>query len=487
MRFVVLVAFSMKSSSSFVCESCGYETPQWYGKCPECGEWNTLKEFQISNFKSQISKNKTQEHLKPQKLSDVKFEEKVRLSTGFSEADSVLGGGIVKGSVVLLAGDPGVGKSTLLLQIALNLASQKVPKIGRISADKNTKNVHPKTSSASSTSTTFSTSVLYVSGEESEQQIKYRAERLGGQKDPNLLLLSSTDIDSIASLAERENPSLLIIDSIQTMTSENLQGLAGSVGQVRYSTFQLIKVAKGMGIPVVMIGHVTKEGMVAGPMVLSHMVDTVLFLEGEKSTQTRILRSFKNRFGPVDEVGIFVMEEKGLVEVTDPSNFFLTKADSGQVLTGSVLTSTVEGTKPLIVEIQALSISSKLPMPRRIASGVDPKRLELLLSVLQKHVGIPTYSLDIYVNVAGGFKVSDPATDLAVCLAIVSSYRSIPTGKTVAIGEVGLLGELRGVTLLDKRIREAKKLGMSKIITSVNFKTLRDAVVSLGQGTGENT
>lgn len=450
----------MKTRVSFVCEACGYESPQWYGKCPECGEWNTLKEFKVQNSELRIENTSSLEPARIKRLSEIKYQDKNRISTGFSEVDTVLGGGIVGGSVVLLAGDPGVGKSTLLLQIALNIADK------------------PKSK------TLNNNNVLYISGEESEEQVKIRAQRIQKQKDPNLFLISETNVDKIISIIEKEKPSLVIVDSIQTLSSENLQGLSGSVGQIRYATFQFIKAAKGLGIPVVMIGHVTKEGMVAGPMVLSHMVDCVLFLEGEKSAQTRVLRSFKNRFGPVDEVGIFVMDEKGLREVSDP-NFFLNR-DQAKNLVGSVLVVTIEGTRPIIVEIQALAVSTKLPIPRRVASGIDSKRLELLLSVLQKHAGIPTYALDVYVNVAGGFKISDPAADLGICLAIMSSFRNVPIGSTVAIAEVGLLGELRNVPMLEKRMKEVKKLGFRKIITMSNFATIKDVVGSFGTKTGGN-
>src|SRR3989344_2115012 len=283
----------MKSKISFVCQECGYDSPQWLGKCPECGQWNSLREIQISNFKSQISNSAgIGQKIEPKRLSEIKYEKKQRFLTGFSELDNVLGGGVVKGSVTLLAGDPGVGKSTLLLQIAMNMSSGKE-------------------------------SILYVSGEESEEQIKLRADRInppaGGRKsDSNLLILSATNTDSLCDTIQNSQPNLVIIDSIQTMESENVSGLSGSVGQVRYAAFQFIKLAKSNGIPVILVGHVTKEGMVAGPMVLSHMVDTVLFLEGEKFTKTRILRGLKNRFGPVDEVGIFAMVDEGLKELINP-------------------------------------------------------------------------------------------------------------------------------------------------------------------------
>jgi DNA repair protein RadA/Sms len=295
-------------------------------------------------------------------------------------------------------------------------------------------------------------------------------------KNHQLFLISNTDPDSIVSLIESTKPAFVIIDSIQTMASENLEGLSGSVGQIRYSTTQFIRAAKTLNIPVILVGHVTKEGMVAGPMTLSHMVDTVLFLEGEKNTGTRILRSLKNRFGPVDEVGIFSMQGEGMIEVKNPENLFINENKSA----GSVLTITLEGTRAFLVEIQALVVYSKLPMPRRVASGIDYKRLELLLAVLQKHGRMPLDQMDVFVNVAGGFKLSDPAADLAIVLAIFSSFKNIFLSKTVAAAEVGLLGELRMPILLDKRIKEAKKLGFTKILTPKTYKTIKEVVFKMG-------
>lgn len=420
-----------KTEISFVCQECGYESPAFLGKCPECGEWNTLREFRTgpsSVAKQAVSFATTQSV--PHKLSEVVSERKERVSTEFNEFDTVLGGGIVHGSVILLAGDPGIGKSTLLLQTGLNISS------------KNNK-------------------VLYISGEESEQQIKLRASRLTKDLKNELLLISLTNTDEVVNLIAESKPSLVIIDSIQTMESENLEGLSGSIGQVRFAASEFIKLAKTLNIPMILVGHVTKEGMVAGPMILSHMVDTVLFLEGDKNTGIRILKSLKNRFGPVDEVGIFAMEEGGMKEIKNPEELFLSNTKAP----GSVLVATIEGTRAFLVEIQALAVYSKLPMPRRVANGVDYKRLELLLAVLQKHAKLPVEQMDIYVNVAGGLKLSDPACDLGICLAIFSSIKNIILTRTVGIAEVGLLGELRTPGFLDKRIKQAKKLGFSKIIT----------------------
>lgn len=454
-----------KSTTSFVCQECGYDSPQWLGKCPECGMWNSLREIRIP--KSEIRSNGVsieKINVEPKRLDQIKFQKKQRLLTGFSELDTVLGGGIVKGSAILLAGDPGIGKSTLLLQLALHLA--------RGPADEKSKIKNQKSK--------INEIVLYISGEESEEQIKLRADRINPKSKSSLLLLSATDTDLICEIIQKTNPALVIVDSIQTMESENVAGLSGSVGQVRYSASQFIKLAKTLGIPVIMVGHVTKEGMVAGPMVLSHMVDTVLFLEGEKFTATRILRSLKNRFGPVDEIGLFAMEEQGIKELNSPEQLFLSKVNK-EAISGSVLAVTMEGTRAFLIEIQALVVLSKLPIPRRVASGIDYKRLELLLAVLQKHCGIPLSGMDVFVNVAGGIKLSDPGTDLSICLAIISSFQNIKLSSKVAIGEIGLLGEIRSVSSTEKRIRQARKLGFREIISIDKFKTLKEAVNNLNK------
>ncbi|MBI2613446.1 MAG: DNA repair protein RadA [Candidatus Levybacteria bacterium] len=475
----------MKSKVSFVCQECGYDSPQWLGKCPECGMWNSLKE--ISHFvetsrDKQNSIGNINKNITPKRLSEIKFERKQRLLTGFSELDTVLGGGIVKGSAVLLAGDPGIGKSTLLLQLALNLASTSSQKTQNTQHIRKSDNQKLRQSGLLSFPSV--PNVLYISGEESEEQVKLRADRInpsarsGSKTHSNLLLLSNTNTDLVCGIIVKVKPMLVIIDSIQTMESENVSGLSGSVGQVRYSAFQFIKIAKTFGIPIIMVGHVTKEGMVAGPMVLSHMVDTVLFLEGEKFTATRILRSLKNRFGPVDEVGIFAMEGVGVKELNSPEQLFLSKHND-KTISGSILSVTMEGTRAFLIEIQALVLSSKIPIPRRVASGIDYKRLELLLAVLQKHCNIPLSGMDVFVNVIGGIKLSDPATDLAICLAIISSFKNINLSQKVGIGEVGLLGELRKASSLEKRIKDARKLGFRDIISSDKFKTLKQVVNSL--------
>ncbi len=434
-----------KTITNYVCQECGYDTPQWLGKCPECGSWNSFKEIKVSNNSISAANGviASNESVKPQKLSEIVSTNRLRIQTNFAELNTVLGGGIVLGSVLLLAGDPGVGKSTLLLQLCLSLALQ-----GK--------------------------KVLYVSGEESTDQIKMRAIRLMeansegktenfASNDDNLYLISITDADAAVQQIQNEKPDLVIVDSIQTMQSPNAAGLSGSVAQVRYATLSFVRAAKTLNIPVILVGHVTKEGMVAGPMVLSHMVDCVLFLEGEKFTTTRILRAYKNRFGPVDEVGIFQMMESGMAEVTNPEQLFLSQEK--QSTPGSVLVVTLEGSRPFLVELQALAVYSKLVMPRRVVSGVDQRRVELLLAVLQKHCRLPVDSMDVFINVAGGLKVADPAVDLGICLAVYASIKNIDLSQTVGIAEVGLLGELRPVTGLEKRLREAKKLGFKNIIT----------------------
>lgn len=478
-----------KQIISFVCQECGYDSPAYLGKCPECGSWNSFKEIKLgprvkgerSSLGSTIQLNAVPEPLI--KVSRINYE---RISTGFSEMDGVLGGGIVPGSVMLLAGDPGIGKSTMLLQLCLNLAS---PKDTKILSNKDIKSESKEhLVSQYSNISISSPKVLYVSGEESKEQVSMRAGRLideepgtrnqGSGMLDNLLLLSMTNTDAVVRAIEDTKPSIVIIDSIQTMESENGGGLSGSVSQIRYASTQFIRSAKQNNIPFILVGHVTKEGMVAGPMTLSHMVDTVLFLEGEKLTRTRVLRSLKNRFGPVDEVGIFLMEEKGMIEVKNPEQVFLREQQAN--IPGSVLVAIMEGSRPFLVEIQALVVYSKFPMPRRVASGVDSRRVELLLAVLQKHCRLPLENYDVFVNIAGGARVTDPAVDLGICMAVYSSLRSVPLHKTVCIAEVGLLGELRKVPSLEKRVKEAKKLGFNTIVSAGDFKTLPQVLEGLG-------
>jgi DNA repair protein RadA/Sms len=395
----------------------------------------------------------------PVSLEEIKSLELKRISTQIEELDRVLGNGIVPGSVVLLAGDPGIGKSTLLLQAAANIAK--------------------------------GSSVLYVSGEESPQQIKIRAQRLR-IKEKNLFFLNETNVDQIVDIIdqgteenhrqggvplwrEKQKTELVIVDSIQTLWTSDLTGTAGSVGQIRETCRRLLDLAKANQLPVFLVGHVTKEGAIAGPMVLAHMVDTVLFLEGERYQALRILRSIKNRFGPTDEVGVFTMTEKGMEEVSNPSKLFL--AERRTKIPGSVVTVMMEGTRPLLCEIQALAVPTQLAIPRRVASGVDWNRLQLLVAVLARRAGLPLGSFDIFVNVAGGIKVSEPGIDLAICLAIASAFTDKPIApEMVAIGEVGLLGELRPVGQLEKRIKEARRLGFNQPITPEQFRTVGAAI-----------
>ena len=424
----------MKASSVYVCQQCGFQSSQYLGKCPQCDTWNSFVETVTSTEKTP----KKQDFSKVvTNLSEVKKQHYDRLSTGTSEFDRVLGGGIVAGSVVLVSGDPGIGKSTLLTQLALNVPD-----------------------------------VLYVSGEESASQIKLRAERI--KPKASLPILNEVDVDVITGVIGQMKPSLVIVDSIQTLQTQDLTGVAGSVGQVRECANRLQHTSKNLHIPIFIVGHVTKEGNIAGPKTLEHLVDVVLSLEGDTASQFRILRANKNRFGPTDEVGVFDMSGSGMVEVKNPSKLFL---ETRQNAPGSVVVPTLTGLRPILVEIQALVTKTNLPVPRRTGSGIDSNRLQLLVAVLQKRLKLPLYDQDIFVNVTGGLKVFEPAADLGICMAIVSSFRDKTVPNSIAfVGEIGLLGELRTVTGLDKRVNEAKKLGYKNIIGSTNAKSLVDAL-----------
>jgi len=427
-----------KLSSLYVCQQCGYQSPTFLGRCPECGSWSSLVE-QISTTSSKISNNPQPSKSISQviNLSDITNNQYERLKSSLEEFDRVLGGGLVLGSIILISGDPGIGKSTLLTQVAINLPG-----------------------------------VLYVAGEESAQQIKLRVDRI--KAGVNLAVLNEVDVDAITTVIEKMRPKLVIIDSIQTLQTQDMESAAGSVSQVRESANRLQRMAKSLHIPILLVGHVTKEGTVAGPKTLEHLVDVVLSLEGEATSSFRILRSSKNRFGPTDEVGIFEMEEQGLKEVKNPSKIFLeNKVDAP----GSVVVASLNGYRPILVEIQALVTKSYLPSPRRSGSGVDLNRLQLLVAVLQKRLGLPLFDQDIFVNVTGGLKVFEPAVDLGICAAIVSSLKDqkVKPGM-VLVGEVGLLGELRAIRQLDKRVNEAKKLGFTSVIAPPKVSSLSEAI-----------
>ncbi|HHY05492.1 MAG TPA: DNA repair protein RadA [Clostridia bacterium] len=414
-----------KVKSKFVCQQCGFETLRWFGRCPECGEWNTLVEEVV---KTALGKQGTKTDIRPQSLVQIENLAVERLDLGMSEVNRVLGGGLVLGSIVLLAGDPGIGKSTLLLQVA-NYVAQRVEK------------------------------VLYISGEESVEQIKMRAARLNLQA-ANLLLWSETDLDLLEQEIEALKPSLVIVDSIQTVFCRELTSSLGSIGQIKEATSRLGALVKGLNIPLLIVGHVTKEGSIAGPRVLEHMVDTVLYFEGERHHQYRILRAIKNRFGSTFELGVFEMQNGGLVEVLNPSQAFL--AERPLASPGSVVVASIEGTRPLLVEIQALVSRSVFGQPRRVATGADYNRVNLLMAVLEKRVGLNLSQQDAYVNVVGGIKIQEPALDLAIAVALASSLKNRPClPNLVVMGEVGLTGEIRSVPFVEKRLREAQKLGFT--------------------------
>lgn len=421
-----------KPETSFVCQSCGLGSPRWSGQCPACSEWNTLVE-EILNPNSEI-RNKFQiPNSNPQKpipITQVDFKIDQRQATGIVEIDRVLGGGVVAGSVVLVSGEPGIGKSTMMLQIAEALSKKA--------------------------------KVLYVSGEESATQIRLRAERLG-TLSLNLLLYPETSLMAIEQAILAGKPAIAIIDSIQTIFREDIASAPGSVAQVRECAAYLVRIAKATGIPIFIVGHVTKEGNIAGPRILEHIVDTVLYFEGEQHKQYRILRVTKNRFGSTNEVGIFEMKEQGLVEVADPSRIFLSERPKDSP--GSVVTAAIEGTRPLLVEIQALSSFTKMPYPVRKTTGVDYNRAAIIVAVLERQLGLKLVTQDIYVNAAGGVKVFEPAVDLPVAVAIASSFKDKTVDpETAVIGEVGLAGEVRSVSQIEQRVNEAAKLGFKRII-----------------------
>lgn len=421
-----------KKSTVFFCQNCGFESAKWMGQCPGCREWNTFVEEQVST--AALKKNGTQgstARQKPAVLSEITMEKEDRISTGMQELDRVLGGGVVAGSLTLVGGDPGIGKSTLLLQVCRNFSDAGAK-------------------------------VLYISGEESLKQIKMRAERIGSFND-NLLLLCETNLSLIEDTIRSRKPQIVIIDSIQTMYSEDVSAAPGSVSQVRESTALFLQLAKGLGVSIFIVGHVTKEGTVAGPRVLEHMVDTVLYFEGDRYASYRILRSVKNRFGSTNEIGVFEMREEGLAEVRNPSEYMLSGRPKDAC--GCVVACTVEGTRPLMVEMQALVCHSNFGIPRRQATGVDFNRVNLLMAVLEKRLGLQMSGCDAYVNLAGGIRIQEPAVDLGMVMAIVSSFKNRPVDEsTVVFGEVGLSGEVRAVSLAEQRLQEAVKLGFTTCV-----------------------
>lgn len=432
-----------KQTMVFTCQQCGYESSKWMGQCPGCREWNSFVEEKVSAKSSGMGGTlRTKETLKPTSLTDVSIQEEDRMSTHMQELDRVLGGGIVPGSLTLVGGDPGIGKSTLLLQVCRHMAAD-----GR--------------------------KVLYISGEESLKQIKIRANRLGNFSS-TLLLLCETNLELIADTIRKEMPAITIIDSIQTMYNEEISAAPGSVSQVRESTNVFLQLAKGLNCSIFIVGHVTKEGTVAGPRVLEHMVDTVLYFEGDRHASYRILRGVKNRFGSTNEIGVFEMKEEGLVEVSNPSEFMLSGKPEGA--SGSIVSCSMEGTRPILLEIQALVCRSNFGIPRRQAIGTDFNRVNLLMAVLEKRIGLQMGDCDAYVNLAGGMKIQEPAIDLGIALAIVSSFKNrIIDDKTIAFGEIGLSGEVRGVSMVAQRVSEAAKLGFTTcVIPEVNYEQAKN-------------
>ncbi len=431
-----------KLKTKYTCENCGYETSKWWGVCPSCSKAGTLKE-EVYTQKSKTIEKQVElitlgEDVSPIKLSEVKGQEYIRFSTGIKEFDRVLGGGIVSGSLVLIGGDPGIGKSTILLQLTNNISDRK--------------------------------NVLYVSAEESLEQIKLRADRIF-EKEADLLIMAQTNLEIIEKQILAIKPDVIIIDSIQTISSTTLDSLPGSVSQVKDIANRLMKICKKENICCFIVGHVTKDGAIAGPRVLEHLVDTVLYFEGEKYNSYRMIRAVKNRFGSTNELGVFEMTDKGLVEVDNPSKVLLSGSDSNEA--GTAIVSCVEGTRPMLVEIQSLVISTNFPSPRRTGTGIDYNRLNMLLAVLEKHAGILIQNYDVYVNLTGGIKLNEPFIDLGVIIAVASSYYNIPVKGLLAIcGEVGLTGEIRNVSFVQNRINEAEKLGFEEIL--IPYSNLKD-------------
>lgn len=434
-----------KIKTKYVCQSCGYENPKWLGKCPECMKWNTFVE-EIEDKSSKSNHRETfvidKSSQKPVNINSITIKHEERFSSGINELNRVLGGGIVRGSLVLVGGDPGIGKSTLLLQV-----SESVAQSGK--------------------------KVLYISGEESESQIKMRAERLNA-KSENLFIMAENNLNIIEHNLEGFDPDLIILDSIQTVFTPDIASAPGTVSQIKEGTSRFMRISKKMGISTFVVGHVTKEGALAGPKIMEHMVDTVLYFEGERYNTYRLIRAVKNRFGSTNELGVFEMSEKGLQELENPSKALI--SEKPENASGSVIVSTVEGTRPMLLELQALVSPTSFGIPRRTATGIDFNRVNLLLAVLEKRAGMQIQNQDVYLNIVGGIKINEPSMDLGVILAVASGFRNIPISGEVAVtGEVGLTGEIRGVSYIEKRISECRKLGFKKIIIpKSNYEAVKD-------------
>ena len=439
-----------KAETRYVCQNCGFTSLRWSGKCPECGQWNTFVEEIIHEDKKKTrNRPKGSTHFdlaNLSKLSDIDIKEDKRTKTNIAELDRVLGGGIVSGSVILVGGDPGIGKSTLMVQLADKIKNKKI---------------------------------IYVSGEESQNQIKIRCERLGTEHD-DFFILSETNLEIVAAVVDKLEPDIVIIDSIQTMYRDALESSPGSISQLRECTSAIMQVAKAKAISFFLIGHITKEGMIAGPKVLEHMVDTVLQFEGERTHAYRILRAIKNRFGSTNEIGVFEMTGKGLLEVQNPSEVFLSHRNYS--LSGSSVSASMEGTRPILIEVQALVSSSGYSVPQRTATGFDYKRLAILIAVLEKKLGLHLFKFDVFLNIAEGIKIDEPSIDLAAAMSICSSFKDVPIDREMLVlGEIGLGGEIRAISFIDRRIQEAAKLGFKKIVMpKSNLKNFKqDGVLEL--------
>lgn len=439
-----------KIKSVYICSECGHESPKWYGKCPGCGEWNTMneeiKDTLKSALKSNLGASSVLHHIKPVEISNVTSEDEERFDTGLKELNRVLGGGIVKGSLVLLGGDPGIGKSTILMQICQHLGD--------------------------------TLKILYVSGEESKRQLKLRADRLNVNSS-NLFVMTETNIEIVVSEIKDFKPDLVMIDSIQTMNLTELSSSPGSITQIRECTNLLMRTAKDLDVPVMVVGHVNKEGSIAGPKVLEHIVDTVLYFEGDKQMSCRILRAVKNRFGSTNEIGVFEMSDKGLTEVENPSKMLLSGRPKN--VSGTCVTCALEGSRPILAEVQGLATQSMYGNPRRMSTGFDYNRMSLILAVLEKRAGYYCSNFDVYVNIVGGLRIDEPAIDLSVAMAIISSLKDTPVSDTaIAFGEIGLAGEIRSVSQAQMRVNEAERLGFTKIILPKhNLKGLTSKVAEL--------